>query len=298
VGKALTNELGPLTKRRTIGHDKKILCTTCHDIHQNEQKGTPNATSRVWEPNSKLLRAARCDSTLCVTCHATSDAVLGTPHDLRKSAPSVRNVRGELVIESGPCGICHVVHPATAAAGTWAQRVPPGGKAGEGLCTCCHSQGNCAQTRVPHYVDHPEVALLNRLSPGHAEYMPTLDDHGRPSPTGIISCPTCHQMHATSPQAVSSWKSEASSLPTSNLGSQTHNSAFGGPFPLQTPPAPPPHRMLLRTTHPMLCADCHGMEAPWRFLYYHQTGRNPHRPPGAETPAATAENGTNAPPEF
>ncbi len=33
---------------------------------------------------------------------------------------------------------------------------------------------------------------------------------------------------------VSSEQGEASSLPTSNLGSQTHNSAFGGPFTLQT----------------------------------------------------------------
>jgi hypothetical protein len=25
-----------------------------------------------------------------------------------------------------------------------------------------------------------------------------------------------------------------------------------------------------------LCADCHGFEALWRFLYYHEDQRNPH----------------------
>jgi hypothetical protein len=53
--------------------------------------------------------------------------------------------------------------------------------------------------------------------------------------------------------------------------------------------------MLLRTTHPTLCADCHGPEALWRFLYYHQAGRHPRRTPAVETPAINTGNETDAP---
>jgi predicted CXXCH cytochrome family protein len=233
------------------GPGKPILCTTCHDIHQNGQ-------------DSKLLRASRRDSALCVQCHSGFGQILETPHDLRKSAPTVRNVQGEPAAESGPCGVCHLVHPASTGAPVWAQRVPPGDNPGKGLCTCCHSQGHCAQTRVPQYLDHPEVALLNRLSPEHPDYMPTFDDRGRPSPAGTISCPTCHQMH-TPPAAPPA----------------------GGP--------PPSRPMLLRTTHQTLCADCHGIQAPWRFLYYHEANRNPYRERAADTPAVDARDEKNAP---
>jgi predicted CXXCH cytochrome family protein len=253
VGKASSNEPGNQMGGLPMGPDKQILCATCHDIHQNEQ-------------NPKLLRAARCDSTLCITCHAEFDGVLDTPHDLRKSAPAARNVQGEPATESGPCGSCHLVHPTFTGAPAWAQGVGPGGNAGKGLCTCCHSQGNCAQTRVPQYADHPEVALLNRLSPGDPDYMPTCDDRGRPSPTGTISCPTCHQVHAIRAGRAA--------------GDKT----------------PPSHPMLLRTTHQTLCADCHGAQAPWRFLYYHKADRNPQREPAANAPALEAENKKDSPP--
>ena len=173
------------------------------------------------------------------------------------------NVKGEPAAESGPCGVCHVVHPGAVAAGTWAQPGPPGDSFGKGLCTNCHSQGNCARTRVPPYADHPDVALLNRLSAGHPDYMPTFDDRGRVSTTGSISCPTCHQMHAI--RATPAAKAET----------------------------PLPHDRLLRTTHPTLCADCHGLEALWRFLYYHQAGRNPHGEPNVEAPAAEVRNKTD-----
>jgi predicted CXXCH cytochrome family protein len=237
------------------GPGQPILCATCHDIHQNGQ-------------DSRLLRASRRDSALCITCHSGQGQLFDTPHDLRKSAPAARNVQGECAAESGPCGVCHLVHPVSTGAPVWAQRVAPGSDPGKGLCTGCHSPGNCGQTCVPPYADHPEVALVNRFSPGHPDYMPTLDDRGRSSPTGTISCPTCHQMHAIPPAPAAG---------------------------IETPPS---HRMLLRTTHPTLCIDCHGAEALWRFLYYHQADRAAHGKPGAGAPAAGDGNepATNAPP--
>ncbi|UCG57554.1 MAG: hypothetical protein JSU70_22145 [Phycisphaerales bacterium] len=233
VGETLAGDPNHLPQNLRVSDDGRILCTTCHDIHQKLQ-------------GPQLLRAARRDSGLCFACHMQVDGVLDTPHDLRTSAPNARNVRGEIAAESGPCGSCHLVHGVSGGNGVWANGSTSGGEFGRSLCTCCHRQGGCAATLVPEYVDHPEVALLNRTSPDDREYMPTFDSSGQPSPTGAISCLTCHQPH------------------TSNSTAETG----------EEPPSR--HRMFLRpTTSKRLCIDCHGMEALWRFLYYHKEHRNP-----------------------
>jgi predicted CXXCH cytochrome family protein len=230
LGKTLVQDPQEPVAPLVMHADKQIRCVTCHDIHRNE-------------PDSKLLRAARGNSDLCLACHAELGPLLGTPHDLRRSAPEAHNVSNETATVSGPCGSCHLVHPPSATGETWAQPLPPGDHAGRGLCTGCHAPGQCAQGRVPQYVDHPEVALWNRTVRGVPGYMPTFDEHGRPSPTGEISCPTCHQVHA------------------SGSTSATEGESFS--------------RMFLRPASQSLCVDCHGIEALWRFLYYHRANRNP-----------------------
>jgi hypothetical protein len=160
----------------------------------------------------------------------------------------VRNVRGEIVAESGPCGSCHLAHSASDEGGVWAHGSTSETDFGSSLCTCCHGQGECAGSRVPEYVDHPEVALLNRTSPQQPGYMPTFDSRGKRSRTGAISCLTCHEPHAA----------------------RVNPEARGKSF-------PPRRRMFLRfTEHRGLCIDCHGIETLWRFLYYHKAHRNPY----------------------
>jgi predicted CXXCH cytochrome family protein len=215
---------------------ERIRCTTCHDVHQTGQ-------------GAKLLRAARQDSALCLTCHAAQRALLSSPHDVAKSAPQAHNAREEPAAQSGSCGACHLVHPPTAEGGTWAQPLPPGENPAQGLCTGCHGPGGCAENRVPERREHPEVALLNRLTPEHPDYMPTFDEQGRPATTGVISCPTCHQVHAVT---------------AGSAAEGTVNS---------------PSYMSLRQNHQALCADCHGVQGLWRFLYFHKENRNPHRRP-------------------
>ncbi len=230
-------EPGPAVQTPHVGKasndGKRIRCTTCHDIHWNK-------------PDSKLLRTTQQDSALCLTCHTERRPLLGTLHDLAKSAPEAHNTRDEPAAQSGSCGGCHLVHPPSAGAGTWAQRLPPADNPAQGLCTGCHRQGGCAAGRVPEYREHPEIALLNRLAPEQPDYMPTFDGQGHPSPTGVISCPTCHQVHST---------------PT--------RSAQDEPSPSQP--------MFLRTGRQTLCADCHGVQGLWRFLFFHNANRNPQR---------------------
>ncbi len=241
-----TGHVGKPNPQSAIRDPQSIIsCPTCHDIHQNRQ-------------DAKLLRAPRTGSALCLACHPKRGQILDTAHDLRKSAPQARNISSEVAAESGPCGSCHLVHPTSPGGETWAQSLPPESNHGKGLCTGCHSPGGCAESRIPKHVDHPGVALVNRLGPEHPDYMPIFDEHGRPSSTGVISCPTCHQTHA---------------VPKSDLA----------------------HRTFLRTAHQTLCADCHRIEAPWRFLYYHRESRRPPRQRPANAPAGEVKTETDPP---
>jgi predicted CXXCH cytochrome family protein len=198
--------------------------------------------------NPKLLRFPGRDSGLCLGCHSEFSGLLDTQHDLRISAPDERNIRDEVSAESGPCGSCHIVHRTSRAGGVWAKGTISKSNFGSELCTCCHRRGQCAEEHVPEYVDHPDVPIVNRTSPQQPGHMPTFDSDGQRHRTGAVSCLTCHDPHAASfdPKA-------------GNKTSPSHNRKF-----------------LRYTEHQGLCADCHGIEALWRFMYYHNENRNPH----------------------
>lgn len=211
-----------------------VLCNSCHDIHQATQP-------------PKLLRAAKQGSELCLACHPQGRKLLGTLHDLRTSAPDVMNVQDETAETSGPCSACHLIHPQSYGTGGWANTSISGRNFGAGYCTGCHQPGACAGERIPAYADHPDVSIYNRTEPGDPDYRPTFDAHGEPSPSGAISCMTCHEPHGVA------------------LAHQTPDDNS------------PPQRMFLRPgAQQSLCVDCHGMETLWRYLYYHQANRNPH----------------------
>jgi predicted CXXCH cytochrome family protein len=238
VGKSLETldpafDIEKLLQNMPLSPERRIACVTCHDIHQAGH-------------DPKLLASPRTGSGVCLACHVEAGGLIGTLHDLRTSAPEAHNVRGETSAESGPCGSCHLVHVSSEAGGVWAQGSTLQGKGGSGYCTCCHSQGECASDRVAKYVDHPDVALVNRTRPGQPGYMPTFDPAGEPSDTGAISCLTCHEPHVAPP-----------------------NATAGG--------ANARRRMFLRPhASQELCTDCHGAETLWRFLYYHKERRNPY----------------------
>jgi predicted CXXCH cytochrome family protein len=192
-----------------------------------------------------LLASTRTHSGVCLVCHPETAGLIGTLHDLRTSAPDIQNAIGETAEESGPCGTCHLVHVSPDVAGVWAQGTGLKGPYGRDLCTCCHRQGECASNYIPKNTDHPDVALVNRTRPGQPGYMPTFDHAGEPSDTGVISCLTCHDPHVA---------------PT--FGSSFERRDSG--------------RFLRSETNQALCADCHGVETLWRFLYYHKDNRNPY----------------------
>jgi predicted CXXCH cytochrome family protein len=233
--KTLVKNSESLPESLPVGDSGRILCTTCHDIHQKQQ-------------NPKLLRFPRRDSDLCLECHSEFSGLLYSPHDLRISAPDEQNVRDEIAAESGPCGSCHLVHPASNQDRVWAKDTMSKSDFGSSLCTCCHRQGRCAEEYVPEYVDHPDVPLVNRASPRQPGYMPTFYSDGERLRTGTISCLTCHDPH------------------TASFATEAIRDT-----------SPSHRRKFLRSAeHQGLCADCHGMEALWRFLYFHNERRNPY----------------------
>jgi hypothetical protein len=97
--------------------------------------------------------------------------------------------------------------------------------------------------------------------------MPTFGPAGEPSNTGAISCLTCHEPHIAPP----------------NMGAPVASTQQ--------------RRMFLRPqATEELCADCHGAETLWRFLYYHKEQRDPYperdlnRPSPGEVPGTEGTN--------
>ncbi|MHC4507444.1 MAG: cytochrome c3 family protein [Planctomycetota bacterium] len=245
MGRSLGGEIEELPENMPLGTERHILCVTCHDIHQAGQ-----GPKLLVSPRTHRKASLAGDSGVCLACHAEAAGLVKTLHDLRTSAPDARNVRGETAAESGPCSSCHLVHFSSDAGGVWAQGSRFEGPHGRGLCTCCHRQGECASNHIPKHVGHPDVALMNRTRPGQPGYMPTFDRAGEPSNTGAISCLTCHEPHIAPPSP-------------EDGGNAQHRSDRRA-------------RFLRPETNQGLCADCHGVESLWRFLYYHRDQRNPY----------------------
>ncbi|MBI4651897.1 hypothetical protein HY745_11580 [Candidatus Desantisbacteria bacterium] len=114
--------------------DGNIVCSTCHNSH-------------IWDPvkndigpgkdtdgtilNSFLRIPNDMKSALCGNCHFENVLIVGTKHDLNVMAPKERNVAGETIADSGPCGACHLTHNALEIK-LWA-RVPGKNEKGEDL---------------------------------------------------------------------------------------------------------------------------------------------------------------------
>ena len=157
-----------------IGPNDTMICLSCHKLH----KGLPD---------QHLLADTLQDSRLCLRCHEDRKSLAGSPHDLRKSAPTEKNALGLTPVQSGQCGACHTFH-------TYMR--PPVASAADpdGRCMTCHAEGKVAQKAGGAAFGHPVVlankdlprALALRLNPG-----PGHEDNR------TLECLTCHNPHET-----------------------------------------------------------------------------------------------------
>ncbi len=156
-----------------LGEGNTLICLSCHKVHSGK-------SSRA------ILADTMVDSAFCIRCHQDRRPMLGSAHDLRKSAPQALNSHNETVAQSGVCGSCHGFH-------NYARKpTPREGDAG-GLCTTCHSDGQVAAKHSGLPMAHKASLKQDRL-PGDVKL--TLYPASTPE-FKSLACQTCHDPHET-----------------------------------------------------------------------------------------------------
>ena len=252
----ITTTLPLFTPEGSVTEEGRIVCITCHEPHvwdpNNPVLDYQNKNVEGDARNSFLRKTASPSSDLCKTCHKYKAFVDGTDHDLIITSPETKNLLGQTPEESGQCGVCHLVHNGISDIKLWAR---PFGKSSwknddivNSLCNSCHTAGNPAEAKIPQIATHPEKKLVNNImrnDRNKLDYAPIFDKKtGKESNVGNISCPTCHNAHQWSPLR----KEKGSNK---NLEGNATNS------------------FLRNVSYNNICIDCHGMDALFRYKYYH-----------------------------
>jgi predicted CXXCH cytochrome family protein len=233
--------------------DGIMSCITCHDPHRWNPSITFAKDHFDNEGNSQnsFLRLETSPSPkLCESCHPDKAFLEKTDHDLIASAPSSINRIGQTPLESGICGVCHLVHNSENKIQLWAQGIGAGNNVMEMMCNFCHSENGPAKNKIPPIYFHPREKLIKNTGKNisdRPDYFPLF--HGRtgePVTSGNISCPTCHNVHQWDPRSKDKGKGV-------NIEGDMANS------------------FLRPQASRVLCADCHPGDAALKFKYYHDT---------------------------
>ena len=237
--------------------DAQIACMTCHEPHRWAPRNTESGEVRGLENregtavDSFLRRANAPSSLLCSSCHTRQAALQGSAHDMGVSAPAEKNLRDQRPAQSGQCGACHLVHNSPGRIRLWARPLGPVATTAnilDSLCTSCHSKGNVAEKKIPSIATHPrERLLINTVlsDKTRGSYTPVFDGSGQRVDVGDIACPSCHDTHR--------WGFLKEKTASSEKPQPTGASKF------------------LRTaSRNTVCVNCHGPEALFRYLYFHQ----------------------------
>ncbi|MCF6209770.1 MAG: 6-bladed beta-propeller [Gammaproteobacteria bacterium] len=223
---------------------KHVTCFTCHSVH-------------AGKPETALLREDHRDGKLCSVCHEGQAWVVNSDHDLRLTAKTSHNLAGQSPVQSGVCGACHRMHsgkPGEPMLHAWERHDYKGKETAlerDTLCLDCHRQkGVTASTWVERF-SHPARDLILRSDP---KRMPLIGADGKLSEFGAIGCVTCHDPHRWTPQTRGDNK-QMPETPVHRQGNLTGNvlNSF----------------LRQRGAKGSFCIDCHGIEAPLKYKYYH-----------------------------
>lgn len=169
-----------------LGRNGELVCRTCHKPHYAEDR-------------KHLLAEYRGNDSLCVQCHREQASLIGSLHDLRRSAPQEKNVLDSRAQETGPCASCHLVHQGMGNF-MWARTLAEGGRDPASFCTGCHAPGQCAANAVAGDFSHP----MGIGMPDHpsSRTLPLYEQGGKRNEAGTMSCSTCHDVHTPVPLAL------------------------------------------------------------------------------------------------
>lgn len=251
----------------TIGGEQggdRIACRTCHDPHiwstGGKDIGPDDAPGTSMEAlvknregdagNSFLRKFASPTPDLCVVCHEDTALLVGTDHDLLVTAPTTRNLLGQTVAQSGQCGTCHAVHNSPKEQFLWARTYGPVAKDQHpmnSLCTGCHSEDGPAKGKIPPMATHPKGMLINNFFTATSRstgYIMIFDDRWKETQAGDLSCSSCHSFYR--------WDHRSEKPgPGKNIEGNADTS------------------FLRSSSDKVICKDCHGQTAIWRYLYFH-----------------------------
>ncbi len=242
---------------------RRVSCGTCHDPHQWDPRDPDSIDGSFPDvegngQNSFLRIPAAPGERLCIECHTDKRYVQGTDHDLNVTAPKQSNAAGQTVNETGICGQCHMVHNAPNRLRLWARELGPGKNPQEQLCRSCHDEGKAAGDKLPTRLTHPSdvqgISMRGgQPTKGKDGHRPVFDSQGSEARSGVITCPTCHNPHK--------WSDiRQRPGPGKNVEGDVRNS------------------FLRDARNVDLCANCHGMDAIFRFKYFHaEASRRKHR---------------------
>ncbi len=250
--KDLTTTLPLFDIKGKVSKEGFIACQTCHDPHRWDPVKTISGDHYETEGNSQnsFLRLENSPSPkLCNNCHIDKVFIEKTDHDLLITAPDEKNIIGQTPAESGTCGVCHLVHNGQIDFKLWAQPFPASADIMETLCNACHSEKGSAKNKVPLVASHPKNIIINNVGreiKGRTNYFPLFNkSSGELETIGRISCPSCHNVHQWDPRHHRKGKGY-------NVEGTAANS------------------FLRQQSYSLLCIDCHGLDALFRFKYFHE----------------------------
>ncbi|NOY66554.1 MAG: hypothetical protein GXP13_03985, partial [Gammaproteobacteria bacterium] len=257
----LFNKAGERVK---AGTDGLLDCVTCHNVHQWDASNRFNKHGKNIKrsgngSNSFLRIKASGSSSLCVNCHKNEARVLGTDHDMRVTAKNSRNRKKQKVNQSGVCGQCHSAHNSSVSATLWARSLGEADNKQEAFCRSCHNSNGIAKKNPVGKATHPPEVLVwsstVRAMSGRNQGadMPVYTKNGHKHDVGMITCTTCHDPHTW--QASNKKKGSGKPVEGSVINSF----------------------LRAESTRKTVCSDCHGLDAIFRYQYFHaETSRKEH----------------------
>ena len=202
-----------------------VTCASCHDAHA-KNRNTDAATPAEEE---KFQRVTGSGDLLCMECHPEKANIIGTVHDTAKAGSgqgvcgachAAHHAKNEPALWTGEYGVgrdlpsryclgCHAEsgaakdavpeklwHPKTKGVATEPVESEEEKSFGSVLKGVLVGPTAPARNAPTQYV-MKTMKLVDRVSVSKKKppLLPLYDDTGRPGNSGIISCPSCHDIH-------------------------------------------------------------------------------------------------------